>query len=113
MASTEEFQKHYAEMQAKLKRDIRPMIARSGFYNPDSDIPSEYQHYPRWIDLPDGKKIVVKSEAEEHAALGIKIAPAKKVDVDITSIAQETTAIPVKRGRPPKAKPLDLPADLK
>ena len=113
MAEASDFQKAYLENQKKLQRDIRPMIARSGQYNPEADVPYEYQHYPRWIDLPDGKKIVVKSEAEEHAALGVKIAPAKKVDVDITNIAQEVTTVPVKRGRPPKVKPLDLPADLK
>ena len=113
MPSAEEFKKHYLEMQAKLKRDIRPMIARSGFYNPENDTTPEYQHYPRWIDLPDGTKIVVKSEEEENAKLGITTKPAKAVDVDITNIVQPETVVPIRRGRPPKAKPLDLPTDLK
>ena len=113
MPSAEEFKKHYLEMQAKLKRDIRPMIARSGFYNPENDVTSEYQHYPRWIDLPNGEKVVVRSEDEEKTLLGITDKPAKAVDVDITNLVQPEAAIPIRRGRPPKAKPLDLPADLK
>ena len=113
MPSAEEFKKHYLEMQAKLKRDIRPMIARSGFYNPENDVTSEYQHYPRWIDLPNGEKVVVRSEDEEKTLLGITDKPAKAVDVDITNLVQPEVAIPIRRGRPPKAKPLDLPTDLK
>src|ERR1017187_7478645 len=113
MPSAEDFKKHYLEMQAKLKRDIRPMIARSGFYNPENDVTSEYQHYPRWIDLPNGEKVVVRSEDEEKTLLGITDKPAKAVDVDITNLVQPEAAIPIRRGRPPKAKSLDLPADLK
>ena len=113
MPSAEDFKKHYLEMQAKLKRDIRPMIARSGFYNPENDVTSEYQHYPRWIDLPNGEKVVVRSEDEEKTLLGITDKPAKAVDVDITNLVQPEVAIPIRRGRPPKAKSLDLPADLK
>src|ERR1035437_4644550 len=112
MPSAEEFKKHYLEMQAKLKRDIRPMIARSGFYNPENDSAPEYQHYPRWIDLPDGKKVVVKSEDEEKALLGITDKPAKAVDVDITNLAQPTE-VHVKRKYTKKAAPVALPADLK
>ena len=113
MPSAEDFKKHYLEMQAKLKRDIRPMIARSGFYNPENDVTSEYQHYPRWIDLPNGEKVVVRSEDEEKTLLGITDKPAKAVDVDITNLVQPEAIIPIRRGRPPKAKSLDLPADLK
>ena len=115
MPSAEEFKKHYLEMQAKLKRDIRPMIARSGFYNPENDVTSEYQHYPRWIDLPNGEKVVVRSEDEENDAdfRCDPDKPAKAVDVDITNLVQPEAAIPIRRGRPPKAKSLDLPADLK
>ena len=113
MASSDEFREHYAKMQEKLKHDIRPMIARSGFYDPDSNTTPEYQHYPRWIDLPDGTKVVVKSEDEERAKLGVTAKPAKAVDVDIANLKQTDAVIPIRRGRPPKAKPLDLPADLK
>ena len=113
MAEASDFQKAYLENQKKLQRDIRPMIARSGQYNPEADIPSEYQHYPRWIDLPNGTKIVVKSEEEEQSKLGITAKPAKAVNVDIENIQQPEAIVPVRRGRPPKAKSLDLPADLK
>src|ERR1035437_5757830 len=113
MPTAEEFRKHYAEMQAKLKRDIRPMIARSGFYNPDNDVASEYQHYPRWIDVP-GKteRVVVKSEDEEKALLEITDKPAKKVDVDITNLVQPSE-VHVKRKYTKKAATVALPADLK
>src|ERR1035437_3037696 len=113
MAGPTDFQKTYLEHQKQLQRDIRPMIARSGQYNPEGDVPYEYQHYPRWIDLADGKKVVAKSEDEEKTLLGITDKPAKAVDVDITNIAQPETVVPIRRGRPPKAKPLDLPEDLK
>jgi len=89
------------------------MIARSGQYNPEGDVHTEYQQYPRWIDLPDGTKVVVKTEDEEHAKLGTTAKPAKAVDVDIANLKQPDAVIPIRRGRPPKAKPLDLPADLK
>ena len=111
MPSAEEFKKHYAEMQGKLKKDIRPMIARSGFYNPDNDMATEYQHYPRWVEV-GGKKVIAHNEQEENALLGVVTQPAKKVDVDIANIQQPET-VQVRRGRPPKAKTLDLPADLK
>src|SRR5450755_2909752 len=113
MPSADEFKKHYAEMQAKLKKDIRPMIARSGFYNPDNDVAAEYQHYPRWIDLPDGTKVVVNTEDEERARLGVTVKPAQAVDVDIANLKQSDAIVPIRRGRPPKAKLLDLPSDLK
>ena len=113
MPSAEEFKKHYLEMQAKLKRDIRPMIARSGSYNPENDSTQEYQHYPRWIDVP-GKteRVVVKSEDEEKSLLGITDKPAKAVDVDITNLTQPTE-VHVKRKYTKKAAPVALPADLK
>ena len=112
MPSAEDFKKHYLEMQERLKKDIRPMIARSGQYNPENDTSSEYQHYPRWIDLPDGKRVVVKSEDEEKFLLGITEKPAKAVDVDITNLTQPTE-VHVKRKYTKKAVPVALPADLK
>lgn len=112
MAGPTDFQKTYLEHQKQLQRDIRPMIARSGQYNPEGDVTYEYQHYPRWIDLPDGKRVVVKSEDEEKAFLGITDKPAKKVDVDITNIAQPNE-VHVKRKYTKKAAPVALPADLK
>ena len=51
MAGPTDFQKTYLEHQKQLQRDIRPMIARSGQYNPEADVPYEYQHYPRWRTL--------------------------------------------------------------
>ena len=113
MADANEFQKAFLEAQKKLQRDIRPMIARSGMYNPENDTPYEIQHYPRWIDVP-GKteRVVVKSEDEENALLGITDKPAKKVDVDITNLAQPTEVY-VKRKYTKKAAPVALPADLK
>ena len=112
MAEASDFQKAYLENQKKLQRDIRPMIARSGQYNPEGDIPYEYQHYPRWVEVGN-RKVVVHNADEENALLGKVTQPAKAVNVDITNIVQEPTVVPVKRGRPPKVKPLDLPADLK
>src|ERR1035437_6727653 len=113
MAGPTDFQKTYLEHQKQLQRDIRPMIARSGQYNPEGDVPYEYQHYPRWIDVP-GKteRVVVKSEDEEKALLGITDKPAKAVDVDITNLAQPTE-VHVKRKYTKKAAPVALPADLK
>src|ERR1017187_360616 len=113
MPSAEDFKKHYLEMQAKLKKDIRPMIARSGQYNPENDVSYEYQHYPRWIDVP-GKteRVVVKSEDEEKALLSITDKPAKKVDVDITNLVQPTE-VHVKCKYTKKAQLVALPADLK
>ena len=111
MAEASDFQKAYLEHQKKLQRDIRPMIARSGFYNPDNDTPAEYQRYPLLVKVGN-KEIKVYSEAEEKAALGIKAEPAKKVDVDITNI-QQPTEVRIKRKYTKQAKPLDLPADLK
>ena len=111
MAEASDFQKAYLEHQKKLQRDIRPMIARSGFYNPDNDTPAEYQRYPLLVKVGN-KEIKVYSEEEEKAALNIKAEPAKKVDIDIANI-QQPEAVAIRRGRPPKAKPLDLPADLK
>ena len=113
MPTAEDFKKHYLEMQAKLKKDIRPMIARSGQYNPENDVSYEYQHYPRWIDIPGkAERVVVKSEDEEKALLGITDKPAKAVDVDITNLAQQTE-VHVKRKYTKKAAPVALPADLK
>ena len=115
MPSAEDFKKHYLEMQAKLKRDIRPMIARSGFYNPENDVTSEYQHYPRWIDLPNGEKVVVRSEDEEKTLLGITDKPAKAVDVNVTDLSHllKPTEVHVKRKYTKKVAPVALPADLK
>src|ERR1035437_5407748 len=113
MAGPTDFQKTYLEHQKQLQRDIRPMIARSGQYNPEGDVTYEYQHYPRWIDVP-GKteRVVVKSEDEEKALLGITDKPAKKVDVDITNLVQPSE-VHVKRKYTKKAATVALPADLK
>lgn len=113
MADANKFQEAFLEAQKKLQRDIRPMIARSGMYNPENDTPYEYRHYPRWIDVP-GKteRVVVKSEDEEKSLLGITDKPAKKVDVDITNLTQPTE-VHVKRKYTKKAAPVSLPADLK
>ena|ERR1039458_6343552 len=97
--------------QRQLQRDIRPMIAKSGQYNPDADVPYEYQRYPLLVKVGD-KEIKVYSEAEEKYALGIKVEPAKKVDVDITNLVQPTE-VHVKRKYTKKDVPVALPADLK
>ena len=111
MADASDFQKAFLREQEKLRRDIRPMIAKAGHYNPANDVPYEYQRYPLMVKVGD-KEIKVYSKEEENMALGIRAEPAKKVDVDIANI-QQPDKVAVRRGRPPKIKPLDLPADLK
>ena len=111
MADASDFQKAFLREQEKLKRDIRPMIAKAGHYNPANDVPYEYQRYPLMVKVGD-KEIKVYSKEEENMALGIRPEPAKKVDVDIANIPQ-TEAVHVKRKYTKRAAPLPLPADLK
>ena len=110
MSDATEFQKAYLEHQKKLQRDIRPMIARSGQYNPEGDVPNEYQRYPLMVRIGD-KDIKVYSEEEENKVLGIIAKPAKKVDVDIANIPQPAE-VHVKRKYTKRAQAADLPATL-
>jgi len=32
--------------------------------------PYSYHEYPKWVDLPDGSRIIVNNEEEEFAAIG-------------------------------------------
>ena len=100
--------------QQKLAKDIRSQIARSGQYNPESDPVYEYVEFPKWARITiDGKLIekIVNTKSEENEFLGIKEAPAKQATVDIAALAQPEIA-KAKRGRPPKAASIDLPANL-
>ena len=111
MADASDFQKAFLREQEKLRRDIRPMIAKAGHYNPANDVPYEYQRYPLMVRIGD-KDIKVYSEEEENKVLGIIAKPAKKVDVDIANIPQPAE-VHVKRKYTKRATPLPLPADLK
>ena len=99
------------------KIDIRKRIARSGWYNPENDDPSTDNHteYPKWI-FPNGvgkEGRIVQNRDEEHKAMGTKPAPAKSVSVDIADLGQQQPVpVAAKRGRPSKAKAVELPANL-
>jgi nicotinamide mononucleotide (NMN) deamidase PncC len=97
--------------QARLQKDVRSQIARSGFYQPDNDPVYEFQPFPETVKVGD-TEIIVFSQEEKDKVLGIKAEPAKKVDVDITQLVQEQTAVPVKR-KYTKRVVMALPADLK
>ena len=103
----------FLEKQKRLQKDIRSQIARSGFYNPDVDPTYEFHPFPETIKLKNGHEVIVYTQEEKDHLLGVKTEPPKKYDVDITNLTQEAAPVAVKRGRPPKVKPLDLPADLK
>lgn len=111
MADENPMKAAYLEAQRKLKKDIRPMMARSGWYNPDKDPDYVYQRYPITVRLPDGKEVIAHTEAEEKKLLGIKDEPAKTVEVDIANLVSKEVA-PKKRGRPPKAAQAPLPPNL-
>jgi hypothetical protein len=110
------FKAKYMEMQRKLQKDIRPMIAKSGFFDPDKDNDEYvYQRYPITVRDAKGNDIgIANNEAEEKALLGVKQEPAKAVDVDVAKLVTANTpeVAPARRGRPPKAKSLDLPPNL-
>ena len=114
MADANEFQKAYMEAQRKLAKDVRPMIARSGMYNPDSDPEYIWQPFPETIKYPDGREVIVFSQDEKDAVLNRQPIEAKKVDVDVAALVneQQPAAEPAKRGRPPKAKSVELPPNL-
>ena len=95
-------------------KDIRSFIARSKQYNPDMDVEYVHQEYPKYVRR-DGAIIGVAHNADEEAKLlGVVETKAKPVAVDVAQAVTEGSqnAPAPKRGRPPKAKPLDLPADL-
>ena len=99
------------------KIDIRKRIARSGWYSPENDDPDTSHHteYPKWV-YPEGAGTtgrIVQSRDEEHKAMGTKPEPAKPVSVDIADLGkQQSVPVQAKRGRPPKAKAVELPANL-
>ena len=95
-------------------KDIRSFIARSKQYNPDLDVEYVHQEYPKYVRR-DGAIIGVAHNADEAAKLlGIVETKAKPVAVDVAQAVSEGSqnAPTPKRGRPPKAKAIDLPADL-
>ena len=97
--------------------DIRKRIARSGWYNPETDNPDTSHHteYPKWV-YPKGAGTegrIVQNRDEEHKVMGTTPAPAKSVAVDIADLGQQQSVpVAAKRGRPPKAKAVELPANL-
>ena len=97
--------------------DIRKRIARSGWYNPETDNPDTSHHteYPKWV-YPKGageEGRIVQNRDEEHRLMGTKPAPAKSVAVDIADLGQQQSVpVAAKRGRPSKAKAVELPANL-
>ena len=99
------------------KIDIRKRIARSGWYNPEGDDPDTSHHteYPKWV-YPDGAGtdgLIVQNRDEEHKVMGTKPVPAKPVTVDIADLGQQQPVpVQARRGRPPKAKAAELPANL-
>ena len=108
--------KKYLDMQEGLKRDIRPMMSRAMGYNPEADMyrdphDFEYKEYPKWVKKGD-TSVIVQNREEENQLLGKKHEPAKKATVDIAQLVTEPAKVPVRRGRPPKVKPADLPPNL-
>ena len=113
MADANDYQKASLEAQKRLQKDIRPMIARSGMYNPENDPEYVFQPFPEAIKLPNGREVIVNNQEEKDSVLGIKPIQAKKVEVNVAEIVKEQQAAPApRRGRPPKAKSVDLPPDL-
>ena len=95
-------------------KDIRSFIARSKQYNPDLDVEYVHQEYPKYVRR-DGAIIGVAHDAdEEQKLLGVVETKAKPIAVDVAqAVTQGSQNAPApKRGRPPKAKTIDLPADL-
>ena len=99
------------------KVDIRQRIAKSGWWDPSKDDPDTSYHteYPKWV-YPEGAGtggLIVQNRDEEHKVMGTKPAPAKPVTVDIADLGQQQPVpVQAKRGRPPKAKAAELPANL-
>ena len=97
--------------------DIRKRIARSGWYNPENDDPDMSRHteYPKWV-YPEGAGttgLIIQTRDEEHKVMGTTPKPAKPVSVDIADLGeQQPVPVQAKRGRPPKAKAAELPANL-
>jgi len=114
MADANDFQKAYLLEQRKLAKDIRPMIARSGMYNPDNDPEYVFQPFPETIKFPDGREIIVHNQDEKDAVLERHHLKTKPVEVDVAALVteQQVKVSPVRRGRPPKVKAVDLPPNL-
>lgn len=104
--------------QNSLKRDIRSQIARSGWYkSPEGDHPNpEYQEFPKLVYLDEArtKYVLVHNSDEEDQVLNRKEtrSPPKAQAVNINELVKADSAPEKRRGRPPKAKPQDLPPDL-
>jgi hypothetical protein len=112
MPSADQFKENYMEMQRKLQKDMRPMIARSGFYNPDGDKDYEYQRYPFIIRI-DGKEVgIANNEAEEKAMLGVKQEPAKIAEVDISKLAHVAEEPKREKRKYTKRETVKLPDNL-
>ena len=99
------------------KVDIRQRIAKSGWWDPTKDDPDTSYHteYPKWIypGGPGSKGKLVDNRHEENHFMGIKEKPAKPVTVDIADLGQQQPVpVQAKRGRPPKAKAAELPANI-
>lgn len=98
----------------KLRKDVRPQIARANGYNPEDQYKDwEHKPYPTWVKLPNGDSVIANNKTEHDALLGTKHVKAESVSVNIETLGnQHPEQVKVRRGRPPKAKPVDLPKDL-
>jgi hypothetical protein len=113
MADANEFQKAYIEAQKKLAKDIRPMIARSGMYNPESDPEYVFQPFPETVKLPGGREVIVNNQEEKDSVLGTKPLQAKAVSVDVAKLINEQQAeAPRQKRKYTKRASTDLPANL-
>ena len=90
------------------------MIARSGMYNPDNDPEYVFQPFPETIKFPDGREIIVQNQDEKDAILKRHQLKTKPVEVNVAELVTEQQSAPAqaRRGRPPKAKSVDLPPNL-
>ena len=97
-----------------LKRDVRPQIARGYGYKPDNDFPSDtYKPYPCWVHMEDGSSVIANNKYEHDKLLGLKAAPAKATVIDLAEVEQAQPEVRQKRKYTKRAKPVELPADLK
>jgi hypothetical protein len=113
MADANEFQKAYIEAQKKLAKDIRPMIARSGMYNPEADPEYVFQPFPETVKLPGGREVIVNNQEEKDAVLKVTPLKAKAVDVDVATLVTKQQAEPPRQKRKyTKRASTDLPANL-
>lgn len=95
----------------KLRKDVRPQIARANGYNPEDQYKDwEHKPYPTWVKLADGTSVIANNKTEHDALLGKKYVKPEAVSVDIQNLAQPEQ-VKVKR-KYTKRVPVELPKDL-